>query len=204
YRMIENYHYELNRLSHITNLTEKRDNMNKNEAFIKWGDRLRKRFLNGDKILLDDSNLMQCLYRPFTRKWVFYDENVVDRPGRTKKIFSNSNIAIVTTGISAKKGFSAIITSIVPDTNLMQAGGQVYPLYDRESDMGLIESKYNINENISKRIGLSVEDTFYYIYGLFHSPDYKEQYANDLSKSLPRIPIVKNIKKYVELGYQLA
>src|SRR5699024_10755397 len=61
YRMIENYHYELNRLSHITNLIEKRDNMNKNEDFIKWGDRLRKRFLNGDKILLEDSNLMQCL-----------------------------------------------------------------------------------------------------------------------------------------------
>lgn len=107
--MIENYHYELNRLSHITDLTEKRDNMNKSEAFIKWGDRLRKRFLRGDKILLDDSNLMQCVYRPFTKKWIFYDENVVDRPGGTKKIFSKPNIAIVTTGISAKKVFQQLL-----------------------------------------------------------------------------------------------
>ena len=32
---------------------------------------------------------------------------------------------------------------------------------------------------------------FYYIYGLLHSPDYRERYADNLSKELPRIPCVK-------------
>lgn len=68
----------------------------------------------------------------------------------------------------------------------------------------MIESEYNINENICNKLGLYAEDTLYYIYGLFHSTDYKEKYANDLSKSLPRIPVVKNVNKYVEVGYQLA
>lgn len=40
-------------------------------------------------------------------------------------------------------------------------------------------------ENISK------EDLFYYVYGLLHSPDYRERYADNLSKELPRIPRVK-------------
>lgn len=40
-------------------------------------------------------------------------------------------------------------------------------------------------ETISKR------DLFYYIYGLLHSPDYRERYADNLAKELPRIPCVK-------------
>jgi predicted helicase len=35
------------------------------------------------------------------------------------------------------------------------------------------------------------EDIFYYVYGLLHSPDYRDRYADNLSKELPRIPCVK-------------
>jgi predicted helicase len=38
---------------------------------------------------------------------------------------------------------------------------------------------------------LNKEDLFYYIYGLLHSEDYKTQYADNLTKELPRIPCVK-------------
>lgn len=35
------------------------------------------------------------------------------------------------------------------------------------------------------------EDVFYYVYGLLHSPDYRERFADNLGKELPRIPCVK-------------
>ena len=35
------------------------------------------------------------------------------------------------------------------------------------------------------------EDIFYYVYGLLHSKDYRERYADNLSKELPRMPCVK-------------
>ena len=35
------------------------------------------------------------------------------------------------------------------------------------------------------------EDLFYYVYGILHSQDYRERYADNLSKELPRIPAVK-------------
>lgn len=35
------------------------------------------------------------------------------------------------------------------------------------------------------------EDIFYYVYGLLHSPDYRERFADNLDKELPRIPRVK-------------
>jgi predicted helicase len=35
------------------------------------------------------------------------------------------------------------------------------------------------------------EDVFYYVYGILHSPDYRERFADNLGKELPRIPRVK-------------
>ena len=38
---------------------------------------------------------------------------------------------------------------------------------------------------------ISVDDVFYYIYGILHSEDYRSRYANNLIKELPRIPRVE-------------
>ncbi len=38
---------------------------------------------------------------------------------------------------------------------------------------------------------ISKEDLLYYVYGPLHSPDYRERYADNPSKELPRIPCVK-------------
>ena len=43
---------------------------------------------------------------------------------------------------------------------------------------------------------ISREDVFYYIYGLLHSEDYRNRYANNLSKQLPRIPCVKKSEDF--------
>lgn len=48
---------------------------------------------------------------------------------------------------------------------------------------------------------------FFYIYGLLHSPDYCEKYADNLSKELPRIPLVKmtaDFIKFTNAGRKLA
>jgi len=38
---------------------------------------------------------------------------------------------------------------------------------------------------------ISREDIFYYVYGLLHSPDYRERFADNLGKELPHIPRIK-------------
>lgn len=44
---------------------------------------------------------------------------------------------------------------------------------------------------------ISKEDVFYYIYGLLHSPDYRERYADNLTKELPRILCVKTVADFL-------
>ena len=39
---------------------------------------------------------------------------------------------------------------------------------------------------------------FYYVYGLLHSEDYRQRFAADLKKSLPRIPIVERVEDFMD------
>lgn len=38
---------------------------------------------------------------------------------------------------------------------------------------------------------ISKDDIFYYVYGILHSADYRERYADNLGKELPRMPRVR-------------
>ncbi|HMZ62314.1 MAG TPA: damage-inducible protein, partial [Leptospiraceae bacterium] len=56
-------------------------------------------------------------------------------------------------------------------------------------------------------IKITKEDLFYYVYGLLHSPVYREKYADNLSKELPRIPCVKkaeDFQAFAKAGRRLA
>ncbi|QHI95760.1 hypothetical protein GT348_05370 [Aristophania vespae] len=54
---------------------------------------------------------------------------------------------------------------------------------------------------------INKEDIFFYIYGLLHSPEYRQKYATSLSKELPRIPCVKTweaFSQFSQAGRKLA
>jgi predicted helicase len=51
------------------------------------------------------------------------------------------------------------------------------------------------------------EEIFYYVYGLFHSEEFRNAYGENLVKERPRIPFPKNriqFEKFTEAGRQLA
>jgi predicted helicase len=54
---------------------------------------------------------------------------------------------------------------------------------------------------------ITKEDIFYYVYGLLHSPDYRDRFADNLGKELPRIPRVRTAADFwafSKAGRQLA
>lgn len=48
------------------------------------------------------------------------------------------------------------------------------------------------------------EDLFYYVYGILHSPVYRERYAADLKKMLPRVPLAPDFWAFSKAGRELA
>jgi predicted helicase len=53
------------------------------------------------------------------------------------------------------------------------------------------------NDNISKK------DIFYYTYGVFHNPAYRQKYEINLKREFPRLPFYDDFYKWVEWGKTL-
>lgn len=51
---------------------------------------------------------------------------------------------------------------------------------------------------------LSKEDIFYYVYGILHSPEYRERFAANLQRELPRVPLVSAFREFSMAGRALA
>jgi predicted helicase len=54
---------------------------------------------------------------------------------------------------------------------------------------------------------ITKEDIFYYVYGVLHSPEYKERFEADLKKMLPRLPLTKTTAdfwQFSKIGRELA
>lgn len=47
---------------------------------------------------------------------------------------------------------------------------------------------------------ITKEDVFYYVYGVLHSTDYRERFADNLGKELPRIPRMKSAADFWAFG----
>ena len=200
--LISNYNDELKRLQSVAD-NERKSLLNRNDNFIKWSVKLEDSILKSRDIHFNTEKIMKSLYRPFTKKYLYYDNDVIERPGQWYKKFGEENLVIMTTGKGISRDFSALVTNCIPDYQFMM-NGQGFMRYDNEVDeTSLFQSNDNMNQAFADRLGLSLDDTFAYVYGLLNSKGYQEKYANDLKKDLARIPIVKNKEQYVEVGKAL-
>ena len=166
-----------------------------------------------------DGQLVIGCYRPFFKQNLFFYRPLNEMMYQIPKLFptsSHKDLVICVPGIGAKGDFSAIITNIIPDLGLNSAC-QCFPLYYYEKDEGNIGTLFDqgkesyvrrdgitdfIYEQCRERYGHRVtkEDIFYYVYGLLHSHDYREQFAADLKKMLPRIPLVNKPADFWAFG----
>lgn len=194
---------------------------------IKWTVNLKKHASKGVEINFDEKYIVDCLYRPFNKQRLYFDKKLIERPGLSDRFFPNNeefNLLIIVPGVGSVKDFYSLISDTRRDLDTY-GGCQCFPLYyfeEKEQVQGSLfdavsESKYIRRDGVSdfiwerakKQYGRSVtkEDIFYYVYGILHSPDYRETFANDLKKMLPRIPLVdkpKDFKAFSDAGRKLA
>lgn len=176
-------------------------------------------------------NIVIGSYRPFCKKNLFWDKNMIERRGQMLRLFpkkNTQNLLICVPGTGIKKEFSTFISNNLVDLQMI-ANGQCFPLYwyeekVLEGEANLFEEKknkgpiYERHEGISDYIwnlakeqyhtaAITKEDIFYYVYGLLHSEDYRNEFAADLKKMLPRIPLVEkasDFKAFMKAGRELA
>ena len=166
------------------------------------------------------------LYRPFSKQNLYFDKTVLNDVGPIFNMFPTSihqNLVICVSGLGGTKNNSTLITNCIPDLNCLDAGTQCFPLYwyeenkNKQQTLSLFDTESNddyirrdgitdwILKEVRTRFGnarkITKETIFYYVYGLLHSPKYREAFAADLKKSLPRIPIVEDIDAFLDFSY---
>ena len=189
---------------------------------ISWTRGLKADLCREDREATFDKNAMRLsAYRPFCKQWLYFDRQFNEYVFRIPEIFPDEdkpNLVISVVGAGASAGFSALITDTTPNYDFLSKG-QSFPLYTfpEAPDAGefTFEAAPQRLENISRSSveafrkaysdkSIKGEDIFYYVYGIFHSPEYRTRFSSDLNKMLPRIPFAEDFWAFSKAGRKLA
>ncbi|MEY3123065.1 MAG: hypothetical protein RI993_1890 [Pseudomonadota bacterium] len=216
--MISFYNTEVNRFNNSYPSLDKKAReerlnnfVNTDAKCISWTHSLKQELIKNRVFEFEQASVVCSLYRPFTKQWIYFNRRFNERVYQIPQIFPTkncNNLVISVTGRGATKEFSALITNIIPDLEMISKG-QCFPLYlyDKVTPNNNLfgaegKPEYHRRDAITDvalthfqsaypQTSISKEDIFYYIYGLLHSEEYREKYADNLTKQLPRIPYVK-------------
>ena len=189
-------------------------------SHIRWDDQLKDNLKRLKVISFEPKKIRNTQYRPFVKQNCYVEYVLVNRKYQLDRIFPHSsteNRAICVPGIGSTTPFSALMVDSMPDLGLISAS-QCFPRYQylklqegEEAVSGLGQALDNISDTALRKFRTHYQDDsidkdciFDYVYGFLHSPGYGKQFANDLTKELPRIPFATDFHSYAQAGHDLA
>ncbi|MDM8560516.1 type ISP restriction/modification enzyme, partial [Candidatus Parabeggiatoa sp. HSG14] len=181
---------------------------------IKWSGDLKVHLQAGRIAEFFDEKIRQSLYRPFTHSYLFFDRTMNNRVYVFPSIFPTpetevENRVICVSSVGSRIPFMALISGYIPNLSLVVEPTQCFPFYTYNED------GTNRTENITdwalnhwqqhyQDQTITKWDIFYYTYGLLHHPQYREKYAQNLKRELPRLPLTPKFWDISKAGQQLA
>jgi predicted helicase len=160
---------------------------------IKWSEGLKLNVEREALVNFAEDKIVPCLYRPFTRRLLFFDRILIERVYQWPHI--SGPVIWLKTG--ADWPFFALMSGLVCD-RLPQGGSQCFPLsHLKDSAVTQFRQHYS-DDSITK------ETVFHYLYALLHHPGYRERYAANLKRELPRIPFAPDFAAFASAGKELA
>jgi len=181
-----------------------------NYSNIQWSRNLKRHLRGEDRPIFDDRSIQTVTYRPFTKRFLYLQDILVDEPSRTGNYAHAENRTIAVTSPGSDKPFMAIASEFALDLHAVGpgAGSQCFPFYaydedganrrENITDWALTEFRNHYGQkSITKR------DLFHYTYALLHHPGYRTRYAANLKRELPRIPFVPDFAAYARIGAAL-
>lgn len=196
----------------------------KDPTKISWTRGMKADLVRNRVHKVDKMNIRPALYRPYSKAWAYFHKSFNEYTNKLPQMFPSEetkNLAICIVGPGARQDFAALMTDTLPDLHLSPDGAQCFPLYyyeennSQNSDMfdgeagGLTRRDAISDETLNDfktRYGAKVtkEDIFFYVYGVLHSPEYKQRFQTDLKKVLPRLPFAGDFWAFSKAGKKLS
>ena len=193
-----------------------------NAVHIRWDRELRRKLDQRRRTRFSAERIRPVQYRPFVKQHCYVDPHFAQAPALMGDVFpaGGKNYAICVTGVGSTKPFSALVVDSMPDLHLV-AFGQCFPRYryrsngKRQEDLpgigDALDRVDNITESTVKTFRAHYRDPkitkdgiFDYIYGVLHARGFRQRFANDLAKELPRIPFADDFRAFAAAGKALA
>ncbi len=184
---------------------------------VKWSESLKRALRAKQYLEFDPDRLRRALYRPFVPKHLYYAATIVDRSGHFGEYLptadaENENRVLVVSDIAWRAAQpSAFCCRFAPDLHLCSTldGHQCFPFYVYDEDG--TNRRENVTDWALKQFRdryrdkkLTKWDLFHYVYAVLHHPGYRSRFADNLKKSLPRIPFAPDFRAFAAAGKQLA
>ena len=213
-KMLTNFNSELSRYD-----DERRpDNLdlfvNNDPSFIKWTDRLKDALTRNEKLRFDPEKIRASQYRPFTRLFLYFDHLLNQRRYQQHHFFPTTkaekeNLVIIAPGAGNRQAFGCLVSDRIPALDFAFEKAQCFPFYTYDEDgtnrreniplstLVRFQSQYG-DDRITKW------DIFYYVYALLHHPGYRQRFATNLKRELPRLPFAPDFHAFAKAGKKLA
>ncbi|MGI8964668.1 MAG: type ISP restriction/modification enzyme [Limisphaerales bacterium] len=196
----ENYNAELNRWQK-KGRPDDVDNFVNYEK-LKWSRNLKRWFRQEEELKFDANDIRDSAYRPFTRLKLHFARMFVDEVGTSETLVPNKKAAgenkILCANVTVERPFCCLMTNFIP--NLVYTGGFGCATYALSLFTYSEDGKERRDNITSKALTLfqifydddsiTRENIFHYIYALLHHPAYRNRFAENLKRELPRIPFV--------------
>ncbi len=185
------------------------------DTSIKWTRAVKKDLQRGLHYRFEGERVVEALYRPFVKRWLYYSPQLNEMPNKTAGIFANGaarNRCVVLTDPTAQKPWMACSVDRLPDMHFVGAAagtvclpleryGAHGQLEDNLTDWALDQFKKHYQPGRGKKDSpITKEALFHYVYGVLHDPLYREKYALNLKRELPRIPFYPNFWQWADWG----
>lgn len=197
---------------------------------ISWTRALKADIQRHKELAFDEAAVIVGAYRPFNKQWMYFSRRCNEMVYQMPKLFptpKHRNVVISSTGVADRKGYSAFISDLIPNLHITDTG-QCFPLYwyeksgesvkpqsemfaaaampdadgyirrDAITDWALEQFRQHYRDQ-----SIGKDDIFCYVYGVLHSLEYKQRFAADLKKMLPRIPFAQDFRAFCDAGRKL-
>lgn len=198
---------------------------------ISWSGGLQADHRHGKRLSYQSSAVRRALYRPFTTLHSYFHPGVNERVYRMPELFPTANtpnLGLIFVNPRATAHFGVVATEAIPDASFFVDTASVFPRWTYETGPKRAESEtlfdpegelvdgYRRIDNITDQAlqhfrdkfgnTITKDQIFTYVYGILHSPQYRERFATDLKKMLPRIPLAKDLgdfRAFADAGQRL-
>ena len=187
---------------------------------IKWTRDLKRQLRSNIANRFDKANIRRTDFRPFVRKHLYYSQSMNEMQYQLPEVFpkgsdgENHVICFCVNG----KDFYAIASNRVFDLHFT-GDTQCLPLYryTRDGDKVSNITRWGIDRvnehyrrqwgdgfrSLAGEHGITANEIFAYTYAVLHDPVYRQEYALDLLREFPRLPLFRDFYNWAGIGRSL-